>query len=162
MGMPSCAACAICSSTGGEIAGFCSTRSTKPVVSAAISTEPMSAVPSEAPRFCAVPCSPPASLVCSGSTEDMITLPSWDSISPAPAPNSASASAKSVSSSSTSIVPSSSEAHREREEARLATRLGERPAASRGPASAAMNSVTDIGNSLLPVSKASRPSTTCR
>ena len=54
---------------------------------------PISAVPSEAPRFCAVPCRPPASLVLAGSTDDMITLPSCDSSSPAPTPNSASATA---------------------------------------------------------------------
>ena len=35
----------------------------------------MSAVPSDAPRFCAVPWRPPASFVCAGSTDDMITLP---------------------------------------------------------------------------------------
>jgi hypothetical protein len=45
-------------------------------------TAPMIAVPSEDPRFWAVPWSPPASLVCVGATEDMITFPSWDASSP--------------------------------------------------------------------------------
>ena len=44
----------------------------------------MSAVPSDAPRFWAVPCRPPASLVCAGGAADMITLPSCDASRPAP------------------------------------------------------------------------------
>ena len=66
-------------------------RSLKPVASAASRTAPMIAVPSEDPRFCAVPWSPPASLVCVGATDDMITFPSCEASSPAPAPISASA-----------------------------------------------------------------------
>ena len=57
----------------------------------------MRAVPSEAPRFWAVPWRPPASFVLSRGADDMITLPSWDIISPAPTPNSASESLKPVS-----------------------------------------------------------------
>jgi hypothetical protein len=53
--MPASATRLICSCTGWGIVGFCSTRETKPLVSAAISTEPINAVPSDAPRFCAVP-----------------------------------------------------------------------------------------------------------
>ena len=46
----------------------------------------MNAVPSDAPRFCAVPWSPPASFVWSGGAADMMTLPSWEASSPAPTP----------------------------------------------------------------------------
>ena len=53
----------------------------------------MSAVPSEAPRFCAVPWRPPAWLVWAGSTLDMITLPSCEASPPIPMPNTASPSA---------------------------------------------------------------------
>ena len=120
-------------------------------------------MPSDAPRFCAVPCSPPASFVFDGSTDDMITLPSCDSIRPAPTPKIASAIAK----------PALVELDVDRAEQQdsrgadgdqpdLGDALGREAAASRGPASAAMNIVTDIGNSRLPVSNASRPSTTCR
>ena len=52
--------------------------------------------PSEAPRFCAVPWSPPASFVLLWSTDDMITLPSCESSRPAPMPKTASAIAKPV------------------------------------------------------------------
>ena len=42
----------------------------------------MSAVPSDAPRFWAVPWRPPASLVWSGATDDMMTLPSCEARRP--------------------------------------------------------------------------------
>ena len=72
-------------------------RSVKPVASDASSTAPMIAVPSEDPRFWAVPWSPPPSLVLVGGTEDMITFPSCEASRPAPAPMSASAVLKPVS-----------------------------------------------------------------
>ena len=79
-------------------------RSLKPVASEASNTAPMIAVPSEEPRFWAVPCRPPASLDCVGATADMITFPSCEASSPAPAPISASASLKPVSLRVTSSV----------------------------------------------------------
>ena len=44
----------------------------------------MSATPSEAPRFIAVPCRPPASLPRSAGTDDMMTLPNCDTSKPLP------------------------------------------------------------------------------
>ena len=79
-------------------------RSLKPVASDASRTAPTIAVPSEDPRFWAVPWSPPASLVCVGATADMMTFPSCDASSPAPAPIRASATLKPVSFSVTSSV----------------------------------------------------------
>jgi hypothetical protein len=76
-GMPFSAISATAARTGGGTAGFCSRREMSPLVKAAMSTEPISAVPSEAPRFWAVPWRPPASLVFAGSTDDMMTFPSW-------------------------------------------------------------------------------------
>ena len=55
----------VCCAAAGT-AGLSVMRSLKPVASDASSTAPMIAVPSEDPRFWAVPCSPPASLDCVG------------------------------------------------------------------------------------------------
>ena len=138
-------------------------RSLKPVASDASSTAPMIAVPSEEPRFCAVPWSPPASLVWVGATEDMITFPSWEASSPAPAPTSASATLKPVSLRVTSSVASITIAPQLTATSPIcATVRGERRAAMRGPSSAKTSIATDSGSRRLPVSKASRPSTTCR
>ena len=68
----------------------------------------------------------------------MITLPSWESSRPAPTPKSARAIANMVPFSSTSIVPSStSDATTSATRPAWATRLGAKPAASRGPGIAA-------------------------
>ena len=123
----------------------------------------MIAVPSEEPRFCAVPWSPPASLVWVGPTEDMITLPSWEASRPAPAPISASASLKpgvvevDVERPSITSAPTLTATR-----PICATMRGERRAAIRGPSRAKTSIATDSGSSRLPVSNASSPSTTCR
>ena len=52
----------------------------------AISTEPMSAVPSDEPRFWKTPCRPPTSLDSVSLTLDMLTLPSWVASRPSAAP----------------------------------------------------------------------------
>ena len=141
-------------STG--IASLSSMLFTNAVESPPSRNAPMSAVPSDAPRFCAVPWSPPAWFVCDASTEDMITLPTCDASSPTPMPNSASATANWMDASSTSIVASSpSDPIARNTKPRRATAFGERRAAARGPRSAATNIVTDIGSSLTPVSNAS-------
>ena len=123
----------------------------------------MSAVPSDAPRFWAVPWSPPAWFVCDGSALDMITLPSCEARPPIPMPKTASPMAKPVALSSTSSVASRmTDPTARKPNAIWATRFGERRAAARGPRSAATNIVIDIGSSLRPVSSASSPSTTWR
>ena len=66
MSIPSWVFAAIVSRAAGGTSGLSLMRSLKPVASDASSTAPMIAVPSEEPRFCAVPWSPPASLVCVG------------------------------------------------------------------------------------------------
>ena len=123
----------------------------------------MIAVPSDDPRFWAVPWSPPASLVCVGATEDMITLPSCEASSPAPAPTSASAVLKPVSLRVTSSVASMTTAPALTATSPIcATVRGERRAAMRGPSSAKTSIASDSGSRRLPVSNASSPTTTCR
>ncbi len=149
--------------TSAGTAGFCWIRALNPFSSPSSSTEPISAVPRDAPRFCAVPWSPPASFVSSGGAEDMITLPSCDMRSPAPIPKKTSDTAKAVPFSFTSIVPTSTSA---------AIAIAPRPAwttargpnrtATFGPVSAAASIEIDIGKRRLPVSNASKPSTTWR
>ena len=124
---------------------------------------PIRAVPSDAPRFCAVPWRPPASFDSSGGADDMITLPSCDMSRPAPMPNRTSEIAKPAPCSVTSIVPiRSSAATTIATRPTWQTRCGDRRAAIFGPRSAAISIDTDIGNSFLPVSNASSPSTTWR
>ena len=91
----------------------------------------------------------------------MITLPSCDMRSPAPIPKKMSDTLKVVSFRVTSIVPTSTSA---------AIAIAPRPtwttvrgptrAATFGPASAATSIEIDMGKSRLPVSNASKPSTT--
>ena len=163
MSMPPWTLATSCVRAACGIAEFSLTRSVKPVASALSRTAPMIAVPSDEPRFCAVPWSPPASLVCVGETADMITLPSWEASRPAPAPVSASASLKPVSLSVTSSVASITIAPMQTATSPArATARGERRAAIRGPRSAKMSIATDRGRRRLPVSNTSSPSTTCR
>ena len=112
----------------------------------------MSAVPSEAPRFWAVPWRPPASFVFSGGADDMITLPSCDIIRPG-----ADAEQRERELEPGLVqfdVDRADEDERVRPPSRArpicTTSLGASRAASFGPASAAMSIVTDIGSSRLP------------
>src|SRR5664280_1045241 len=52
----------------------------------AINTDPISAVPIEAPRLVAVFCRPPTSAVSSSETADTVTAPSWEASAPSPRP----------------------------------------------------------------------------
>ena len=123
----------------------------------------MIAVPSDDPRFWAVPWSPPPSLVLCGGTEDMITLPSCEASSPAPAPIKAIAILKPGSLSVTSSVASITNAPMlTATSPSCATVRGDRRAAIRGPSRAKMSIASESGSRRLPVSKASRPTTTCR
>ena len=163
IGMPASVAFEICAFTSAGTAGLSWIRELNPFRRPSSSTEPISAVPSDAPRFCAVPCSPPASFVSSGGAEDMITLPSCDISSPAPIPKNTSDTANAVPFSFTSIVPTStSAAIAIAPRPTWTTVRGPRFAATFGPASAAASIEIDIGNSRLPVSNASKPSTTWR
>ena len=149
--------------TSAGTAGFCWIRSLNPFSSPSSSTEPISAVPSDAPRFCAVPCRPPASFVSSAGAEDMITLPSCDMSSPAPIPKKTSDTANAVPFSFTSIVPTrTSAAIVIAPRPTWTTARGPNRTATLGPASAAASIETDIGKSRFPVSNASKPSTTWR
>ena len=62
--------------------GLALTMVVKFVASMAITIEPTSATPSDAPRFSEVPCRPPASLPREESTDDMMTLPTCDAMQP--------------------------------------------------------------------------------
>ena len=84
--IPCSVAAAIRSWVGGETCGLSRTDLLKAPVSPMSSIAPTSAVPSAPPRYWKVPWMPPASLVSDCLTEDMITLPIWETISPAPKP----------------------------------------------------------------------------
>ena len=56
------------------------------VLRVAISTEPISAVPNEAPRLVAVFCSPPTSAVSASDTAETVTAPSCEASAPSPSP----------------------------------------------------------------------------
>ena len=75
MSIPCSVFAAIVSRAAAGTPGLVVMRSLKPVASDPSKTAPTIAVPSEDPRFWAVPWSPPASLVCVGATADMITFP---------------------------------------------------------------------------------------
>ena len=66
--------------------GFWSIPARKDVASAATSTEPASAVPSDAPSWVAVFCSPPTSELFSSGTAETVTAPSCDASAPMPRP----------------------------------------------------------------------------
>jgi hypothetical protein len=91
----------------------------------------------------------------------MITLPSCDMRSPAPIPKKMSDTAKAVAFRFTSIVPTStSAAIAIAARPSWTTARGPNRTATFGPVSAAASIEIDIGKSRLPVSKASKPSTT--
>ena len=71
---------------GAEICGLSTTDLLNAPVNPLSRTAPTMAVPSAPPRYWKVPWTPPASLVSDGFTADMITLPIWETISPAPKP----------------------------------------------------------------------------
>ena len=60
----------------------------KTLVTAAIMSEPASAVPIEAPRFVIVFCTPPTSGLCSSGTAETVTAPSCEASAPIPSPTS--------------------------------------------------------------------------
>ena len=70
--------------------GFCSIPVSSVAVRLAISTDPASAVPSDAPRFVAVFCRPPTSGLCASETAETVTLPSCEARAPMPKPISSS------------------------------------------------------------------------
>ena len=93
----------------------------------------------------------------------MITLPSWENSSPAPMPKMESAIAEAgLVQLDVDRAEQDDRRQQEREQSGLGDALGSYSRASLGPTIAATNMVTDIGNRRLPVSKASKPSTTCR
>ena len=120
-------------------------------------------MPSDEPSCCPVNWRPPASLRPDASTDDWTTLPSWDARSPMPRPKAPIAIAKPRSFNSGSIV-----ARRMTEARPVITRPAltidrtENRPDRRAPAAAARNIITDTGSILIPVSRASRPSTICR
>ena len=124
---------------------------------------PMSATPSEDPSCWPVYCRPPASPRPEASTDDCTTLPSWDTMSPIPTPSTAMPRAKERSSSvgctltSRTKTPATVTQRPVRTIVRTAKRLDRRE-----PNAEATNIVIETGIILMPVSRASRPSTSCR
>ncbi len=136
---------------------------TKTLVRPVRTIAPISATPSEEPSCCPVYCRPPASPRPDASTDDCTTLPSWETMSPIPTPSRAidvanrasvivgCTVAMSMSTASAVVVTPN----------RTIARTGYL-ADSRAPAAEARNIRIDTGNILMPVSRASRPSTSCR
>jgi len=73
---------------------------------------PAKATPNDCPRFCAVPCKPPASLLRDSSTDERLTLPICEMASPTPTPMEVIAIAKSVPLASGVIAPISNSSPR--------------------------------------------------
>ncbi len=151
------------SDTCALISGLSWMFETKLLVSPDRTTAPMSATPSDEPSCWPVNWRPPASPRPETSTEACTTLPSWEARKPMPTPSSAIDSAKAASLRVGWIVPRStmmaaSVIHRpERTMARTEKRL-----ARRAPSAEATNMVMETGSILMPVSRASRPRTSCR
>ena len=124
---------------------------------------PMNATPSAEPSCWPVNCSPPASLRPDSSTDDWMTLPSWEIIRPIPTPSTPMRQRE----------PGVGEVGLDRREQRARRRaMIARPARtivrtgkrfdSRDPAAAVTNMVIEMGSILIPVSRASSPSTSWR
>ena len=133
------------------------------MLSVAISTDPISAVPIEAPRLVAVFCSPPTSAVSLSDTADTVTAPSCEASAPRPRPISTIGMFSTVASASGSIpatrkpMPTISSSSPIR-----TTRRGLAFGHSLGMPIAASSSAMDSGTSRTPVCSALSPSTTER
>src|SRR5262245_61292781 len=132
-------------------------------VSAAISTAPASAVPTEAPRLVTVFCSPPTSSVCSSGTAPTVTAPNWEANAPIPNPASSIGQvtiwgpAPWSSSTMRVRIPASSS-----RKPRRATRRGFARGNTFGMPTAVISRDTDRGSTRTPVATADSPSATDR
>ena len=139
---PASSTCA-CSFTLAGMAGFCCTFVRNADVSVAISSEPASAVPSEAPRLVIVFWTPPTSGLSSSGTAETVTAPSCEASAPMPRPtssigtNTTSGPASASSAARRTTVPASSDSSPKR-----TTRRGERCGRKRGMPIAAARSVS--------------------
>ena len=133
-------------------------RDANDVASAPIRIEPISAVPSDDPRFWKTPCRPPTSLVSFSVTADMFTFPSCDASRPSAAPAVNMPMPNSQPDSSGSTAPSSSTALATRIHCAISTmRRGDQRADSRVPTAEKRISETESGKIRMPVCSASRP-----
>ena len=132
-------------------------------MSAAISRDPASAVPIEAPRLVAVFWRPPTAGLWSSGTAETVTLPSCEARAPIPNPASSRGTVTISAPAFTSMFM-----NRETIPANIAkspartTRRGEMSGKNRGMPAAAISSVIESGMILMPVSIAERPSATDR
>src|SRR6266566_1268084 len=130
------------------------------VVRIVISTEPTRAVPSEAPRFKAVFCSPPTSELSLSGTADTVTAPSCDASAPMPRPMSKSGTVttEAVASASRRAISRTVAARSRRRPIRTTLR-GDAFGQSLGTPIADTSSASDSGMSRIPVSIADNSST---
>jgi hypothetical protein len=149
--------------TSWGIAGFSWIPWMKLAVRPAMRTDPASAVPSDAPRFVMVFCSPPTSPVTSSGTDETVTAPSCEASAPTPRP------ASSIGTVTISApTPTSRARTRDTIPASRAARpqdttfLGEASGQYLGIATAATSKVIERGSSRIPVSRALRPRATDR
>ena len=84
--MPAASSTLACNDSSFGTAGFCAIPVRNEAVSAAMRTEPASAVPSEAPNCVAVFWRPPTSGLFSLGTDETVTLPSCEARPPMPSP----------------------------------------------------------------------------
>lgn len=135
----------------------------KEAVRAAISIEPASAVPNEAPSCVAVFCSPPTSELFSVGTAETVTLPSCEASAPMPkpmisrGPNTIEESAPTSRLAISAITPTMSPRR-----PRRTMRRGEACGKRRGMPVAAIRSDSESGSSRIPVSRGDIPSATER
>lgn len=75
-GTPAASSVVACCCTDAGTSGLFSIPEMIEVVKVAMSTDPISAVPREAPRLVAVFCSPPTSALCESGTAETVIAPS--------------------------------------------------------------------------------------
>ena len=125
--------------------------------------EPARAVPSEAPRFVIVFCSPPTCGAFSSGTAETVTAPSCEASVPMPRPIS-SIGTRTTSGPDVGEIParSTSPPARSANSPTRTTSLGEACGKRRGTPSAEMSSVIESGRIRTPVAIALKPSATER
>ena len=145
------------------MSGFCWMLVRKAAETAAIISEPASAVPSEAPRFVIVFWTPPTSALSLSGTAETVTLPSCEASAPIPSPISSSGTKTISGPASASSPPSRTTvpAHIARRPQRT-TRRGDTFGQTFGMPIAAASRVIDSGSRRAPVASAERPRQTER
>ena len=159
--MPPASSTSAALATSSGTSGLLLTPWRKLAVRAAISIDPASAVPRDAPRLVTVFCRPPTSALRSSGTAETVTAPSCEASAPTPRPARSSGTVTISAPAPTSrarisdTVPASRATRPQ-----VTTRRGEAWGQILGTPTAARRRVTDSGSSRIPVSTALRPRAT--